>query len=63
MVGGGQAQWGVGVVLFGVLDVHFSLFGALWALAPFISCITEGAATTGGVGEMGGMIATVVTLS
>ena len=44
---------GLGVILFGVLGVHFPMSGALWALAPFSSCITEGAATPEDVGERG----------
>ena len=40
-----------GAVLVGVLGVHFSMFGALWALAPFISCVAEGATTPEVVGE------------
>jgi hypothetical protein len=45
---------GGGAVLVGVLGVHFlhfSTFGALWALAPFISCVAGGAFTPGFVGE------------
>ena len=38
---------GGGAVLVGVVGVHFSMFGALWALAPFSSCVAEGATTPG----------------
>jgi hypothetical protein len=33
------------------------MFGALWALAPFISCIAEGAITPKAVSECGAIIA------
>ena len=42
---------GRGGVGEGVPGVHSSMFGALWALAPFISCIAEGAVTTKAVSE------------